>query len=70
MEKKSSVGVARKGIVVKDQGYVPYNDNKKRKRRALKRRLWFRVRTGAWVTQFAAERLKSVNKDYENELDS
>ena len=31
MEKKSSVGVARKGIVVKDQGYVPYNDNKKEK---------------------------------------
>ena len=28
MEKKSSVGVARKGIVVKDQGYVPYNDGK------------------------------------------
>jgi hypothetical protein len=27
-EKKSSVGVARKGIVVKDQGYVPYNDGK------------------------------------------
>ena len=26
--KKSSVGVARKGIVVKDQGYVPYSDGK------------------------------------------
>ena len=25
-EKKGSVGVVRKGIVVKDQGYVPYND--------------------------------------------
>ena len=31
MEKKSSVGVARKGIVVKDQGYVPYNDGKNEK---------------------------------------
>jgi len=27
-KKKSSVGVARKGIVVKDQGFVPYNDAK------------------------------------------
>ena len=25
-EKKSSVGVARKSIVIKDQGYVPYGD--------------------------------------------
>ena len=24
--KKNSVGVSRKGIVVKDQGFVPYND--------------------------------------------
>ena len=29
MEKqKGSVGVARKGILVKDQGFVPYNDAK------------------------------------------
>ena len=27
-KKKGSVGVARKGIVVKDQGFVPYNDAK------------------------------------------
>ena len=25
-DKKNSTGVTRKGIVVKDQGYVPYND--------------------------------------------
>jgi hypothetical protein len=27
-KKKGSVGVARKGIVVKDQGFVPYSDAK------------------------------------------
>jgi|TARA_R110002020_G_scaffold124178_5_gene281063 hypothetical protein len=27
-EKKSSVGVIRKGAVIKDQGYVPYSDGK------------------------------------------
>ena len=27
-EKKSSVGVIRKGAVIKDQGYVPYIDGK------------------------------------------
>tara|TARA_R100000935_G_C2702968_1_gene111049 strand:+ start:184 stop:366 length:183 start_codon:yes stop_codon:yes gene_type:complete len=31
MEKESSTGVTRKGIVVKDQGYVPYNDAKDEK---------------------------------------
>ena len=31
MTKKNSIGVARKGIVVKDQGYVPYSDGKKEK---------------------------------------
>jgi len=27
-EKKGSVGVIRKGLLIKDQGYVPYNDGK------------------------------------------
>ena len=48
-EKKGSVGVVRKGIVVKDQGYVPYNDGEVEK-------------TGAWVTLFAAVRLKFVEQ--------
>ena len=28
MGSNKSIGVTRKGIVVKDQGYVPYNDGK------------------------------------------